>query len=63
MTPKYACRVCGQDLDEAVRLERDQELDVLRVWRDPKDATPREWAVRVFCDKDHENVFSGTGDA
>jgi hypothetical protein len=62
MTPKYTCRVCGQDLDELVRLERDQELDVLRVWLAPKDASVAEWSVRVYCDLDHENVFSGTDD-
>ncbi len=63
MTPKYICRVCDQELDQAVLLERDQQLDVLRIWRYPKDTTAQEWSVRVYCDKDHENVFSGTGDA
>lgn len=61
MSEEYKCSICGQDLAEAVRLERDQELDVLRVWRGPKERPAEPWSVRVFCDKDHENVFSGEG--
>lgn len=61
MSPKYICRKCDQDLDGAVSAEREQELDVLRVWWDPKDVTGEAWSVRVLCDQGHENVFSGTG--
>lgn len=55
----YTCHICGEDLDQAVRLEREQELDVLRVVRQPASATPKDWSVRVFCSKDHENVVTG----
>lgn len=62
MSATYVCRICGEDLRGAVALEVEQQLDVLRVWRDPQTAAAQEWSVRVYCRKDHENVFSGSGD-
>jgi hypothetical protein len=46
-----------------VRRERDEELDVLRFRRPPTAAAIPQWSVRVFCDRGHENVFSGTDDS
>jgi hypothetical protein len=60
--PTYTCDQCGEDLDEAVKREREQELDVLRGLRRQQGAASDEWSVRVFCGQDHENVFSGKND-
>jgi len=55
----YECEVCGADLTEAVAREREQDLDVLRVWRRKPASQSSTWSVRVWCPDDHENVFSG----
>lgn len=60
--PPYLCHTCSEDLTDAVTLEREQSLDVLRVWRARSAARKPTWSVRVFCSKEHENVFSGDGD-
>ena len=59
MTETYTCSICGVDLAAAVALEREQDLDVLRVWRRKKTPESTAWSVRVWCPENHENVFSG----
>jgi hypothetical protein len=58
--PPYLCSTCGQDLTKAVRAERAEDLTALRMTTTHQPEADA-WIVRVWCDKDHENVFSGVG--